>query len=170
MSERKLPIWARAQLVQAESEGESALRALKAKAVQENIQIQADLGEDKRGMMADRADYLADGATSKEAQIKASATTDFEWRSRAVYAAAVRQQMIAFINQRLRDIQTARNAQSGQRSTGAVPPERMVIEIANARTLSDARAFVQSWIDEGWSTVGVIPRHDGTLLVLRKDF
>lgn len=166
----KLSTWARDLLARAESEGEPALRALKDKMVQQNIQIQSDLADDKRGMLAERADYLADGATGRDAQMKASATTDFEWRGRAAYASSVRQQMIAHINGRLRELQATRNVKSGQRPTGAIPPERTVAHIANDQTLEESRDFVQTWIDDGWSPVGVIPRHDGTLIVFRKDF
>jgi len=166
----KLPAWARDWLDNAEAGGEAALRALKDKVVHENIQIQADLSDDKRGMLADRADYLADGATGREAQIKASAGTDFAWRGRATYAASVRQQIIALINGRLRALQVDRNTKGGQRSTGAIAPERMVVHVANDRTLEQSRSFVQTWIDDGWSPVSVVPRHDGTLIVFRKDF
>lgn len=169
----KLPAWARAQLEQAESEGEPALRELKVKLVQENIQIQADLAEDKRGMLAERADYLADGETGRSAQIKASAGTDFAWRGRAAYASSVRQQVIAQINVRLCAFQTAReanNAQAPKKAKTVEVPARIVVALGRERSLENARAFVQSWIDEGWSTIGVIPHHEGTLVIFRKDF
>jgi len=145
---------------------EQAMRQLLARLVAEKLEIQSQLSDSKAQMTAARGNLLADGVGPREAQVRATSTTDQAWRGRAVHAVTVKDKQIT----RLRGALAALVG-GGRAGTPQGPGARKAVAFPFADTdIFETASKLQSFIDEGWSSVSVVPHPEGVIVVFRKDF
>jgi hypothetical protein len=133
--------------------------------IADKINIQAQLSASKSDMASVRGELLRNGEDPRHAQVQATASTDQEWRGRAVRAVMSIDAKIRRLNARVVDL-TSGGAK--QRPVGS-PASRQAVAVTH-RPLMELAEFAQSWLDDGWSLMQSIPHPDGLVLIMRNDF
>ena len=131
--------------------------------VQTKLDIQAQLSLSKSDMSSVRSELLAQGEDPRHAQVRATASTDQDWRGRAVRAVMTIDGKIRRLNARIVALNGGLRTQNG-----APVAVRQAVAVSH-RPLAELAEFVQSWLDDGWSVMQSIPHAEGLVLVMRQD-
>lgn len=134
--------------------------------IQDKIDVQAQLSLSKSDMTAVRGALLRSGEDPRQAQVQATASTDQDWRGRAVRAVMTMDAKIRRLNARITELHGS--AGQKQKQPGTVSPRQAVA--VSQRTLLELAEFIQSWLDDGWSVVQSVSHEDGVVLVMRNDY
>lgn len=135
------------------------LATLRGLLVAQKKEIEAQLADDKGQMMEERAGHLEAGLHPREAQARATATSDHDWRGRAIFACSK-------IDGRLSRIKSAIQAMSAapvevNKKTG-VPEARPLDVIVLRGTAEEVAEHLRSC---GKKVAAMAP-HDGALVVV----
>lgn len=130
--------------------------------IADKINVQAQLSLSKSDMASVRGELLRDGEDPRRAQVQATASTDQDWRGRAVRAVMAMDAKIRRLNARVIELGGVTKKQPGS------PASRQAVAVTQ-RSIAELAEFVQSWLDDGWSVMQSIAHPEGVVLVMRLD-
>lgn len=101
-----------------ERRNERELLATRARLIDDKKRIERQISDDKFDMMADRAELINSGVDMREAQLRATAGGDTDWRARAVHAGIVIDGQLARVKSALADLRVAKQEANAAAPTG----------------------------------------------------
>jgi hypothetical protein len=140
---------------------------------QQKREIEAQLGAKKNDLRAVRGEFVRSGLDHRAAQIEATATGDHDWRTRAMRALTFKDRAIANLKMRLRELHAAATPRAlavPVKESKPLPaaPERTVVVLRGS--VDEVADEMQSWLDDGWSSLNTVMCGDALLVVFRRDF
>jgi len=133
---------------------------LRARLVNIKRDVESQLADESASMREDRAHYLAQGMHPREADIRASAQSDQDWRVRAAGFQRVCDKYLASIRARLGELQRSVERPHSAVVLSSVNTSKTVAAALNA--LIEKGCKISSWnvVGEDLVVVGTEPRHE----------